>query len=126
MSASPGDFLVPTLDIDLAWHTHQLSGSAYMVDTKKCVWLYVDQCVSLPKYCAIAMLTLKRASNDRVGEDKLSNSFDLTCRAWQVGVLLWYTYALLTAILLPLEPLWTSLYVLRLSPSQVIPSANAP
>jgi len=35
-------FLVPTLDIDLGWHTHQLSGGAYMSDTKRCVGRHVD------------------------------------------------------------------------------------
>jgi len=31
MSFSPAAFLVPALDIDLAWHSHQLQGKRYMV-----------------------------------------------------------------------------------------------
>ncbi|KAK0499373.1 hypothetical protein EDD18DRAFT_1102741 [Armillaria luteobubalina] len=49
MSSSPTGFFVPTLDIDLAWHTHQLMAH----------------------------------HDDKVAEDKLSNAFDITCRAWQ-------------------------------------------
>ncbi|KAF8582970.1 hypothetical protein K439DRAFT_1285906, partial [Ramaria rubella] len=36
------EFLVPTLDIDLGWHTHQLSGARYMSDTVRHVGRYVD------------------------------------------------------------------------------------
>lgn len=43
MAASPADFLVPTLDIDLIWHTHQLAGPRYLTDTKTYVGRKVDQ-----------------------------------------------------------------------------------
>ncbi|KZP11436.1 hypothetical protein FIBSPDRAFT_800291 [Athelia psychrophila] len=64
MASSTGAFFVPTLDIDLAWHTHQLFASQYMNDTKTYVGRYVDH-------------------DDKVEEEHLSTSFDLTCRAWQ-------------------------------------------
>ena len=35
--------LVPTLDIDLVWHTHQLMASRYSVDCEMYVGRYVDQ-----------------------------------------------------------------------------------
>ncbi|KAG6908090.1 hypothetical protein DXG01_006181 [Tephrocybe rancida] len=63
MAAAPSSFHVPTLDIDLAWHTHQLLGEKYNVDCLTFVGRYVDH-------------------NDKVAEHKLSSAFDLTCRAW--------------------------------------------
>jgi hypothetical protein len=32
MTEFPTTFFVPTLDIDLAWHSHQLQGKQYTVD----------------------------------------------------------------------------------------------
>ncbi|OBZ73587.1 hypothetical protein A0H81_06345 [Grifola frondosa] len=49
MACSAGMLLVPTLDIDLAWHTHQLMGPG----------------------------------DDKIEENHLATSFDLTCRAWE-------------------------------------------
>src|ERR1700722_14909158 len=43
MSTSPASFFVPTLDIDLAWHTHQLSSTQYNSDCRKYLNRYVDQ-----------------------------------------------------------------------------------
>jgi hypothetical protein len=43
MATSAGSFLVPTLDIDLAWHTHQLMAHKYDADCKTFVERYVDQ-----------------------------------------------------------------------------------
>jgi hypothetical protein len=43
MTGSPASFFVPTLDIDLAWHTHQLMGAIYQRDCKAVVGRYVDQ-----------------------------------------------------------------------------------
>jgi hypothetical protein len=45
MADSPGSFLVPTLDIDLAWHTHQLMASRYQSECLALVGRYVDQYV---------------------------------------------------------------------------------
>lgn len=46
ISSSPDLYAVPTLDIDLAWHTHLLSGWKYVSDCEAWVGRLVDQCVS--------------------------------------------------------------------------------
>jgi hypothetical protein len=43
MTLSTSVFLVPTLDIDLAWHTHQLSSIQYRNDCTKYIGRFVDQ-----------------------------------------------------------------------------------
>ncbi|KAH7923019.1 hypothetical protein BV22DRAFT_1069475 [Leucogyrophana mollusca] len=43
MVRSPDAFLVPTLDIDLAWHTHQLMTIRYQKDCVVLGGRYVDQ-----------------------------------------------------------------------------------
>lgn len=43
MSSSESMLVVPTLDIDLVWHSHQLSGPRYHKDCKTNVGRYVDQ-----------------------------------------------------------------------------------
>ncbi|OJA14891.1 hypothetical protein AZE42_13114 [Rhizopogon vesiculosus] len=65
MAESPASFFVPTLDIDLAWHTHQLMASLYKSDCLILVGRFIDH-------------------DDKVEEDQLATSFDLTCRAWSV------------------------------------------
>ncbi|KAF7304479.1 hypothetical protein HMN09_00850200 [Mycena chlorophos] len=64
MSASPQEFLVPTLDIDLGWHTHQLRAHEYGPDTVKHLNVFVDH-------------------EDKVEETRLTNSFDGTGAAWK-------------------------------------------
>ncbi|KAF9222788.1 hypothetical protein BS17DRAFT_755176 [Gyrodon lividus] len=73
MADSPGSFFVPTLDIDLAWHTHQLMAKQYHSDCKSLVGRYVDH-------------------DDKVEEDHLATAFDITCRAWNDRYGLPYTY----------------------------------
>ncbi|KAI9572327.1 hypothetical protein HD554DRAFT_1671379 [Boletus coccyginus] len=63
IAGSPGSFFVPTLDIDLAWHTHQLMADRYQYDCKRLMGQYVDH-------------------DDKVGENHLATAFDITCRAW--------------------------------------------
>ncbi|GAA6009145.1 uncharacterized protein JCM10292_005336 [Rhodotorula paludigena] len=63
MASVPGTFLVPTLDIDLAWHTHQLK-SSYKNDMVLYVGRFVDH-------------------DDKVEENTLSNGFDKTAKAWR-------------------------------------------
>ncbi|KAG9316181.1 hypothetical protein JVU11DRAFT_2202 [Chiua virens] len=63
MVDSPASFFVPTLDIDLAWHTHQLMASRYQNDCKAIVNRYVDH-------------------DDKVEEGILATAFDVTCRVW--------------------------------------------
>ncbi|KAF4832764.1 Glycine-rich domain-containing protein 1 [Colletotrichum tropicale] len=55
---------VPTVDVDLAWHTHQLSPRAYYDYTIAETAAFVDH-------------------NDKVDEDKLSTAFDWTCKTYQ-------------------------------------------
>jgi hypothetical protein len=43
ISTSPGSFHVPTLDIDLVWHTHQLMARKYGTDCRSYVGRFVDQ-----------------------------------------------------------------------------------
>lgn len=38
----PNITLVPTLDIDLAWHTHQCAGAAYQEDMEKLTGAFID------------------------------------------------------------------------------------
>ncbi|KZP09938.1 hypothetical protein FIBSPDRAFT_759154, partial [Athelia psychrophila] len=74
IASSPGAFFVPTLDIDLAWHTHQLFAGKYMKNMKKYVDRYVDH-------------------DDNLEEGHLSTSFDFTCRAWQSRFYVAYTHS---------------------------------
>ncbi|KAJ7184501.1 hypothetical protein C8R46DRAFT_883048 [Mycena filopes] len=73
MSSSPVSFFVPTLDIDLAWHTHQLMASYYARDTVTFVGRFVDH-------------------DDKVEESHLASSFDITCRAWKNRFGVQYTH----------------------------------
>ncbi|KAK0230085.1 hypothetical protein IW262DRAFT_1261796 [Armillaria fumosa] len=73
ISSSPACFFVPTLDIDLVWHTHQLMARRYSRDCLKHVGRFIDH-------------------DDKVAEDKLSNAFDITCRAWQDRFGISYTH----------------------------------
>ncbi|KAF8191589.1 hypothetical protein K438DRAFT_1591187 [Mycena galopus ATCC 62051] len=73
MSSSPASFFVPTLDIDLVWHTHQLMATNYSKDTIKYVGRFVDH-------------------DDKVEESQLATSFDLTCRGWKSRFGVQYTH----------------------------------
>ncbi|KAG6865062.1 hypothetical protein C0991_005381 [Blastosporella zonata] len=73
MSASSASFYVPTLDIDLAWHTHQLLSDTYHNDCMTYVGRYIDH-------------------DDKVAEETLSSAFDLTCRAWKNRYNMPYTH----------------------------------
>lgn len=55
---------VPTLDIDLAWHTHQLSPSAYYAYTKRVVGRFTRH-------------------DDKVDEEKLQDAFEWTSKTYQ-------------------------------------------
>ena len=43
MASSPTSFFVPTLDIDLVWHTHQLMSIKYESDCTTYVGRFIDQ-----------------------------------------------------------------------------------
>ncbi|KXH32314.1 hypothetical protein CSIM01_05736 [Colletotrichum simmondsii] len=65
IASSTGDKVaVPTLDVDLAWHTHQLSPQSYFVFTLAKTGAFVDH-------------------NDKVDEDRLSTAFEWTSKTYQ-------------------------------------------
>ncbi|KAJ7595559.1 hypothetical protein C8J56DRAFT_1022189 [Mycena floridula] len=83
LSTSPKSFFVPTLDIDLVWHTHQLMLTKYVEDCIEFVGRFVDQAESSDETAH---------STDKVEESKLEESFDRTCRAWQKRFNVNYTH----------------------------------
>ncbi|OLN96472.1 Glycine-rich domain-containing protein 1-like protein 1 [Colletotrichum chlorophyti] len=48
IAANPGTVLVPTLDIDLAWHTHQLSPARYLAFSKRVAGRLIDHDDEIP------------------------------------------------------------------------------
>ncbi|KAL0950336.1 hypothetical protein HGRIS_010307 [Hohenbuehelia grisea] len=64
LMTGPGAFLVPTLDIDLAWHTHQLMATAYGTDCKEVLGKFIDH-------------------DDKISENNLATAYDMTCKAWK-------------------------------------------
>ncbi|KAF9465390.1 hypothetical protein BDZ94DRAFT_1160104 [Collybia nuda] len=73
MASSPTKFFVPTLDIDLVWHTHQLMACKYNDNCRLYVGRFIDH-------------------DDRVDSDRLASSFDDTCRAWKNRFGIQYAY----------------------------------
>ncbi|KAH6908085.1 hypothetical protein BKA70DRAFT_1562720 [Coprinopsis sp. MPI-PUGE-AT-0042] len=73
MASSPASFFVPTLDIDLVWHTHQLFADRYRTHCDIYVAKFVDH-------------------DDKVDTFRLSNAFDITCKAWKSRFGIEYTY----------------------------------
>ncbi|KAL3687042.1 hypothetical protein R1sor_013351 [Riccia sorocarpa] len=63
----PKPFYVPTYDIDLLWHSHQLAPAAYNHDMKIFLGRVLDHDDNV---------------GDRSSGSKLSNGFDDTCEAW--------------------------------------------
>ncbi|KAI9807874.1 MAG: hypothetical protein M1825_005180 [Sarcosagium campestre] len=64
MQAYPGKMVVPTLDVDLAWHTHQLSPRAYFDYSKAMTGKFIDH-------------------DDKIDETSLSDLFGWTSRTYQ-------------------------------------------
>jgi len=60
----PAQVAVPTLDVDLAWHTHQLSPSSY----------YKWMCEKTQRFID---------HDDKIDETKLSTSFEWTSKVYQ-------------------------------------------
>ncbi|KIM34780.1 hypothetical protein M413DRAFT_14913 [Hebeloma cylindrosporum] len=73
MSSSPASFFVPTLDIDLVWHTHQLFPQKYSSDCEQYLHRFIDH-------------------DDKVEGLRLSSAFDITCRAWKERFGVQYTH----------------------------------
>ncbi|WVW86195.1 hypothetical protein I302_108237 [Kwoniella bestiolae CBS 10118] len=57
-------FLVPRLDIDLAWHTHQLHHGRYKADTTRLLGKLLNH-------------------NDAAGDEKLGNGMEVTRKLWK-------------------------------------------
>ncbi|KAL6890448.1 hypothetical protein GGI43DRAFT_415921, partial [Trichoderma evansii] len=64
MGKHPTKMAVPTLDVDLAWHTHQLNPSHYYYYTVSKTAKFIDH-------------------DDKVDEDKLSRCFEWTTKTYQ-------------------------------------------
>ncbi|KAM0327175.1 hypothetical protein ACHAQA_006307 [Verticillium albo-atrum] len=64
MSKNPDEVAVPTLDVDLAWHTHQLSPKEYYEYSILTTSMFVDH-------------------NDKVDEEKLGVAFEWTSKTYQ-------------------------------------------
>ncbi|KAL9115949.1 MAG: hypothetical protein Q9227_000317 [Pyrenula ochraceoflavens] len=65
MAQNPGHVAVPTLDVDLAWHTHQLSPSYYYT------------------YSLTQMTDEFIDHDDKIDEGKLSDAFEWTSKRYQ-------------------------------------------
>ena len=98
MASSPHKIFVPTLDIDLVWHTHQLFSEEYQYDCIKYVGRFVDQWVIFVSNIFLFKISDVHSSNDKVEGSKLSSAFDETCKAWKVGnkKLIWNIWISLT------------------------------
>jgi hypothetical protein len=64
MSFDKDKVAVPTLDVDLAWHTHQLSPPAYLGFTYAKTQKFIDH-------------------DDKINEDKLATAFEWTSKTYQ-------------------------------------------
>lgn len=64
IATHPNKVVVPTLDIDLAWHTHQLSPQVYFNFTVNKTSSFIDH-------------------NDKVDEDQLAISFEWMSKIYQ-------------------------------------------
>ncbi|KAG8985449.1 hypothetical protein FRB94_004854 [Tulasnella sp. JGI-2019a] len=63
MITTPGNFVVPTLDIDLAWHTHQLLCTSYRK--------LFDLMQMIPDH------------DDKITQETISTAYDQTAKAWE-------------------------------------------
>jgi hypothetical protein len=66
MATNPGEVAVPTLDVDLAWHTHQLSPRAYYS-------------FSISNTAGDRFIN----HDDKIDEDKLSDGFEWTSKQYE-------------------------------------------
>jgi hypothetical protein len=64
IAENPANVAVPTLDVDLAWHTHQLSPQSYFSYTVEKCRKFIDH-------------------DDKIDEDALSTSFEWTSKTYQ-------------------------------------------
>ena len=81
MASSSGILFVPTLDIDLVSHTHQLISEKYRSDCTKYVGRFIDQWVIFLFLHVFSKIS-DDPSDDKVEGLELSSAFDITCEAW--------------------------------------------
>ena len=86
MRRKPGTMLIPTLDVDLAWHTHQLSHAHYRAAMEERAGRFVDH-------------------DDKLGPETLAPGMEKTAELWRVHFaeeyrvcLCWDCEALLSAL----------------------------
>ncbi|OJA13367.1 hypothetical protein AZE42_11463 [Rhizopogon vesiculosus] len=85
MAESPASSFIPTLDIDLAWHTHQLMASRYQSDCLSLVGRYVDHDLSFVSRCVdhdLSFVSRYVDHDEKAEETQIVNTLDLTSRAW--------------------------------------------
>jgi len=79
----PGTMLVPTLDIDLVWHTHQLSPQRYMDATRDLAGKFLDHDDKLGKETLdVGLEKTKKLFRIRFGKEYL------VCNCWDCEALL--------------------------------------
>lgn len=71
----PGQVAVPTLDVDLAWHTHQLSPRTYLD--------FTIARAGQPKFSVQTRDRKLIDHDDKINEDKLSSAFEWTSKTYQ-------------------------------------------
>lgn len=73
----PGQVLVPTLDMDLVWHTHQLSHARYRAGIKAITGKFIDHDDKIAK----GVLNVKEGGTRRLFEDVFDEEY-LRCMCW--------------------------------------------
>lgn len=73
----PGQVLVPTLDMDLVWHTHQLSHAHYRAGIKAITGKFIDHDDKIAK----GVLNVKEGGTRRLFEDVYDEEY-LRCMCW--------------------------------------------
>ncbi|KAF2843787.1 hypothetical protein M501DRAFT_967571 [Patellaria atrata CBS 101060] len=79
----PGTMLVPTLDIDIAWHTHQLTPSLYLSATQALCGRFINHDDSI----AETGLSTGLADTKRVYRERFCEDYEL-CSCWDCEMLL--------------------------------------
>lgn len=90
-SVSGAHFLVPTLDIDLAWHTHQLHSGVLEYVKSPDIWGTTGTAGTY-KADNLNVLGWFLGHDDTAGEGKLGNGLEMTEKLWKEKFGWGYTY----------------------------------
>ncbi|RSH91878.1 hypothetical protein EHS25_009248 [Saitozyma podzolica] len=90
-SVSGAHFLVPTLDIDLAWHTHQLHSGVLEYVKSPDIWGTTGTAGTY-KADNLKVLGWFLGHDDTAGEGKLGNGLEMTEKLWKEKFGWRYTY----------------------------------